>query len=124
MTYAFNLTDVNGNRYSWNIADHDIVCDRNRVVLAFTARFNDGSVRTFALGNHGSFVQKLLSTKLDELGGAATGAMVGRRYGLIGTALGSAAGWIATEILENVILHSADYYDERGNRSFHGRITL
>ncbi|MCA3642375.1 MAG: hypothetical protein IOC63_11035 [Methylobacterium sp.] len=125
MAYTFNLNSVaTGRHYSWTIQNEDIVFDPHRHVLAFTVRFDDGTTRTFALGNDGGFVRRLLSTKLDELAGAITGMRIGSSYGLIGTAFGAVAGWVATEVLENVALANADYYDEHGNKTFHGVIRV
>lgn len=125
MAYTFNLNSVaTGRHYSWTIQNEDLVIDRHGHVLAFTVRFDDGTTRTYALGNEGGFVRRLLATRLDEVAGASTGMALGRNYGLIGMGLGAVAGWLAVEVMENVALANADYYDEHGNKTFHGVIRV
>ena len=124
MSYRLNLTHVDGRAHEWTVDQSDIVIDRHGHVLAFTVRFNDGTSTSFGLGEEGSFVRRLMATKVDEAGAAGAGAMMGRSYGAVGMALGAVGGWVAAEVLENVLLENADYYDDSGRKSFRGVIKL
>lgn len=124
MAHRFDLTAVDGQRFTWTVDSEDIVSDAHGHVYAFTVRFDGGRSKTFALGNTAKFVSQLLSTPLDQLGGAGGGATLGSRYGAVGTAIGAAAGWIISQVAENVILSQASYYDEDHQEWFRGVVKL